>query len=131
MFEQDYLLRQITMMTKVLLKIFFKLDIGETMDVEFEDAETLALHNEILSLADRGQICQAEDRLFEVLEKNPSDENLKTALLFYDHLIKKDESFLEENDFSRKEIESGINDCIKLYGLEEEVDKIVPKINPY
>lgn len=43
---------------------------------------------------------------------------LETALLFYTHLNKKDDEFLEKNNFGREEIMLGLKTIISDYGLE-------------
>ena len=126
MFKQDYLLKQISQMTKVVLKIFFGLDVDkEGEEYDFEDVESLTLFNDLKSMVDIGKIGDAEDKMFDVIENNMSRENLKTALLFYDYLNRKDDDFLEMNNFSRKEIEMGVKDVIKMYEIEEDVNKLL------
>ena len=39
------------------------------------------------------------------------------ALLFYSYLNEKDDGFLQEHNFSREEIKSGLEQLISRYGL--------------
>ena len=45
-------------------------------------------------------------------------ESLKTALLFYSHLNQLDNDFLEDHNYSREEIVSGVRDVLNRYHLD-------------
>ena len=64
-----------------------------------------------------GNINEAEDRLFELCEDNNRNK-LQTALLFYSYLNKKNDEFLEKNNFSREEIVLGLRTIMSDYGLD-------------
>ena len=49
-------------------------------------------------------------------------QKLKTALLFYNYLNDKEDSFLEEHDFSRDEIRDGVKRVASLYGVAGMVE---------
>ena len=112
MFEQDYIMRLIQEMVRVLLKLLFHMDAAaptaELCD-QLEEKETL------LELVDAGDICGAENRIYElVYEGNP--EALEMALLFYSYLNEKPDDFLAEHNFSRQEIKEGLEDIASRYG---------------
>ena len=115
MFEQDYIMRLIQEMVKVLLKLLFHLDADAPtakLYSQLEEKETL---ESLLELVDEGDICGAENRIYElVYDGNPNA--LKTALLFYSYLNEKPEDFLAEHDFSRQEIKEGLEDIASRYG---------------
>lgn len=116
MFEQDYIMRLIQEMVRVLLKLLFHLDTDAPtarLCEQLEAKETLAT---LLELVDGGDICGAENRLWELVSAgNP--EALEAALLFYSYLNEKTDDFLEEHDFSRQEIKEGLEDVVSRYGL--------------
>ena len=69
----------------------------------------------LISLADAGRICEAENELSDILESG-SDVACQIALMFYEHLNEFTDSFLEEHGFSREEIRQGVLDVAKRMG---------------
>ena len=71
-------------------------------------------------MADSGQINAAEDRLFDLVENAAWEDEQKAALIlsFYDWLNEKPDEFLESARFSRDEIVEGMEDALKLIGME-------------
>ena len=74
----------------------------------------------IRRMADSGQINAAEDRLFDLVENAAWEDEQKAALIlsFYDWLNEKPDEFLESAGFSRDEIVEGMEDALKLIGME-------------
>lgn len=66
-----------------------------------------------------GKIDEAENRLYDLTsgEGDEDRRNLEAGLLFYYALNGKSDDFLEEHDFSREEIMTGIQDLADRYGL--------------
>lgn len=116
MFEQDYIMRIIREMIRVILKLMFNIDtISPTSELLKESKEKQTL-NELYGLVDEGKINEAENIIYDLTEKGDIS-NLKTALLFYSYLNDKDNSFFEVNDFSREEIKDGLMNILSEYGL--------------
>lgn len=119
--EQDYLLKQIKAIAKLISQILFK---RESYEYELpKDGNYSTLDNlyvELNKLLDLNKINQAEDLLFENVDaKNPIV--LIIALNFYARLAEKSEKELKSANFSRVEIEQGFLDVLKLYNIK--VDK--------
>ena len=110
LYEQDYGMRMIREMIRFLLKVFFHCDSESVSDVLLRETVDRGELNSLLHLADEGRISEAEDRLFEMPDDGKRG-NLAAALAFYSHLNDKSDEFLEEHDFSREEIVSGIRDA--------------------
>lgn len=53
---------------------------------------------------------------------------LETALLFYSYLNDKTDEFLEEHNFSRDEIISGLKDVVGRYGLNGMADVFLEEL---
>lgn len=120
MFESDYIMRLIKEMIRALFRLIFHTNAetpAEEAAADLSKEEKAAL-GELFRLADDGRIDEAENRLSDLVEE-ADGEALKIALLFYDHLNEKDDAFLEEHDFSRKEIKAGLETVAKKYGLLE------------
>ncbi|MCL1853583.1 MAG: DUF6483 family protein [Peptococcaceae bacterium] len=119
--EKDFLMRQFMMLARFLSQVFFKKMMAGQEQVIFYDHST-AKRNEDLSddlneLVGMGEINEAENRLFQVFEQNPSEENFATAVAFYGKLMQWDEGALRENHFSRDEVGSGFQDICRMYGV--------------
>lgn len=121
MFENDYILKQIEMSTKFLAKLIFgkespeyKLQYDEIANEKPIDLLCLTLRRMI----DEGEINEAENLLYENIEREPRAEYLEIAIDFYDRLSKLSADRLDECDFSRAEIFEGLENVKKIYGIE-------------
>ena len=116
MFEQDYVMRMIKEIARVLAKIIFNAD-SETIEEDLkEDKETQQKLTKVFDMIDEGLINEAEDIIFEILEKG-NKTDLQIALQFYSYLNDKSDLFLEKHNFSREEILSGLRDVMAQYGV--------------
>ena len=111
-------MRQIQMLAQMLAKMLFG---KETTDYIIENEEELngtdLLYKAISELLKKGDICGAEDLLFEALE-NGGKENLEVAIDFYAKLNKMTDGELESANFSREETEEGLRNAVAMFGLE-------------
>lgn len=121
MFEQDYIMRLIREMVRMILKIVFHIDTDTPTAELLSKTEEGELLNHLLDMVDNGKINEAENKICELtFQDNP--ENLKAALLFYSYLNDKTDLFLEKNNFSREEVKEGLKDVISRYGLDGLTD---------
>lgn len=118
-FTQDWIMRQVQMLAQMLAKILFGKD---TTDYIVEDEGDLngtdLLYKALCAKLEKGDICGAEDLLFEALE-NGGKENLEVAVDFYARLNKMSDAELESANFSREEVEQGLQNAAALFGLED------------
>ena len=119
MVEQDYIMRLIKELIRALLKVIFHTDLDMPSVEMLKDAQRRCALEELLNLMDNGEINEAENRLYDLTsgEEDEDRHNLEAGLLFYYILSGKDDDFLEEHDFSREEIMTGIQDLADRYGL--------------
>ena len=117
-YEQDYVMRMIKEMTEVLARIifhrktpFYELD----MENKYRSGEDFYL--KLCKLADAGKINEAENLLYEKLDREEQDY-LEMALAFYYHINQYTNGFLENHGYSRTEIEEGIETVLKEFGME-------------
>lgn len=116
MFEQDYIMRQIKEMIRAVLKLLFNIDTESTLTQWVEKSEESEPISSLLKLVDDGNIDEAENTVYDIIA-DCSESSLKTALLFYAHLNKKSDSFLEAHNFSRDEVKQGLTDILSKFGL--------------
>ena len=115
--QYDWFLFQIQMLALAIARIVF----GKgSLEYETESEEipttTDLLHRRLLELLAKKRICEAENLLFDSLDPH-NKSGLALALDFYDRLNKLTDEELEQNNFSREEIDSGLRDVMKLYEL--------------
>ena len=103
MLQDDYILRQIREMVRAVMKMLFQVSASELTPDVIEDKEARQTLETLTSLADEGNIDEAENKLYE-MTCDGDRQNLEIGLLFYYNLNGKDDDFLEAHNFSREEI---------------------------
>ena len=109
-------MRLVKEMVRTILKLLFDIDTESPTEELLEEQEEKETLDKLLLLVDNGNINQAENELYELLAEE-SRTNLKIALLFYSYLNEKNDTFLEEHNFSREEVEEGLRTVVSQYGL--------------
>jgi len=104
-------------MIQLIAKVFFKKD---TIKYEIIDESNITqadlLHKELVGLLNSLRINEAENLLFERIRTNDLNY-LAVALDFYRRINELNDEELEEADFSRDEIKSGLEEISKMFGL--------------
>ena len=116
MLQDDFILRQIREMIHAVMKMLFQVNASELSPEVIEDASARTVLEELLALTDEGRIDEAENQLYE-MTCDGDRQNLEIGLIFYYILNAKSDEFLEENNFSREEIMTGIQDLADRYNL--------------
>ena len=124
MFEQDYIMRLIKDMVRAILKLLFGIDTPQPTAELLEVKEDRAVLESLMDLVDAGKICEAENRIYELTDSEKKTD-LEIALLFYSYLNDKDNAFLEEHDFRREEVKTGLQDILEKYGIMGLTDAFV------
>ncbi len=117
MFEQDPIMRQIHDIVKAAAKMMqMNVDIESEQLVQIEDAQVQQTTSMLLTQLNHGDINEAENKLYEMLE-HPTMDMLHAGIAFYAHLDQMDDAFLLSHDFSREEVEDGKAHLLDVYGL--------------
>ncbi|MCB6202458.1 DUF6483 family protein [Extibacter muris] len=115
-FEQDYIMR----LVKDLVRFLMQLLTGKPQFRYEADIEQPSAcgddYTRIIAMADAGRINEAENLLYENLDRD-NEDYLLMGLSFYSHVNDFDDDFLRESDYSRDEIRDGIESFIKEYGI--------------
>ena len=100
-YEQDYIMRLIKQVIRALIGILLnkKTTMEYEMPVNRQQTSGEDFLARLISLADAGKICDAENELSDILESG-SDPAFQIALMFYDHLNNYNDSFLEDTVFA-------------------------------
>lgn len=126
MFEEDYIMRQIREMVRMLLKLLFQLDQEEDSEELLRGTKENEVLRELLEMVDDGRINEAENRVYELCEDGEM-ANLKVMLLFYDYLNGKSDEYLEECEFSREELKEDMRDLLAGFGLSDMAEVFLRK----
>jgi hypothetical protein len=120
-YEKDYIMRLIHGIARVLMKLLYG-DEAEDGDgaIVLKEQEARENNDYLAGMIDAGQVNEAEEKLFDLLESVGWErrEKASLAIAFYDRLNSKDDAFLEAADFSREEIIRGLEDALRLAEME-------------
>ena len=117
MFENDYIVRMITDIVRAIIRLVLGKDIDkEELINEAESPVTYQLNQELIDMADNGDITGAENRLYDMLNEDDMS-TFELAMSFYLHINQYEENFLDANDFSREEIKEGIFNILTKFGV--------------
>ena len=126
MFEEDYIMRQIREMVRMLLKLLFQMDLEEDSEELLRGTKENEVLRELLEMVDDGRINEAENRVYELCEDGEM-ANLKVMLLFYDYLNGKSDEYLEQCEFSREELKEDMRDLLEGFGLSDMAEAFLRK----
>lgn len=116
-YENDFIMRQVRDMTRMLAKILFGKNTA-IYEYQQEDNYTAAdsLYARLIAMVDAGKINEAENRLYEELDRD-EEGTFEVALGFYDYLNELPEEFLEAHDYSRDEVKEGAQSLADRKGM--------------
>ena len=123
MLKNDYIMRKIEEWISMILEFVFKIDKNSSPEKLLKLEERKEVLKDLKSKIDIGNINEAEDSLFEML-KHKTQDSLLIGLLFYSYLNEKDSKFLNEHDFERDEIKTGIKDLLNEFNMNNLSDLI-------
>lgn len=120
--EKDYIMRLIKEMVRVLFSLMFG---KKYVSVELEAAKKYEVSgrklDELLELADAGQINEAENFLLCGLDYT-NQEEVALAALFYQHLSEMEEEFLAQHQYSKEEVLEGMKELLRKAGHQEVME---------
>ena len=124
MFEQDYIMRLIREMVRVISKIIFHKQKTDEEKPDLQDIGAAKRYERLLMLVNAGNINEAENLLYEELDTSSMDE-LQSAIFFYSYLNELDNETLEKADFSREEIKEGLLNILHTFGYGGLADTLI------
>ena len=110
-------MRLINELVRAVLKLLFNIETDSPSAELLKDSEEEQTLNELIDMVDAGLINEAENRLYDITEDR-NKKDLEAALLFYSYLNNQSDEYLEEHNFNREEVKSGLIDVLKRYGVE-------------
>ena len=115
MVEQDYITRMINGNIRTILKLVFHMEGNQEDNIVLENEDVAQKYIRLTDLINVGKVNEAENILLEELDYSDIKE-FEMGLKFYSYLNDIDQDFLEECDYTKKEIVQGIKDMCKMYG---------------
>ena len=121
MFGEDYLMRQIQDMSRALGKILFNKSIPseEIVNPDGSLSENAMNKAVLLKRLEENRVNDAENFLFEVIDRSNDPANLDLAIWFYAQLNRMTAAELARADFSREEIGEGLAAVKEIIGRYE------------
>ena len=117
-YYQDWIMRQIEIFCTTLGHILFGHN-PNTVQLEQSpqgQPSMNLLYLQLRTLMDEGKICEAENLLYDAMEE-PDQSVLEAALGFYEDLNRLSDPQLENANFSRDEILSGLQEVCTVFGI--------------
>ena len=116
--KDDYVMRMIKDMARVLARLILgKDDINYVLPEDEEFTVIDNLYKKLITMADAGQINEAENILLNELE-DKSSEYFEMAASVYLHLNEYSDGFLDAHQYSREEINEGMGNLGKEFGVD-------------
>lgn len=116
MFEQDWILRQIKEITKVVAHIVFGAEVHSSALMLQQQEKEKA--DDLIDKLKLGRIQEAVDAVY-VLSENNTKENLLIGLEFYAQLSDMEEEFLIENGYSLVKAKNDFMSFAERFGMEQ------------
>ncbi|MDR3552554.1 MAG: DUF6483 family protein [Clostridia bacterium] len=117
MLQEDWFMRQIKDMINFLISVILhKKTANYEISIGQNTAAADTLYRQLSELIEELKINEAENLLFENINAG-SLRYLELAVDFYSRLNDLDDETLEKCGFSRREIEEGLKDSAKLFGV--------------
>lgn len=125
-FQDDWMMRQIEMMTRFIANVVFgknEAEVQYEIIGNIDDSNSLEptdiIHLKLCSLIREGDICTAEDIIFDNMEY--SEKYIELAADFYQRLNRLSDAELEAGGFSRDEVYDGYIEIMGLLGVPVDV----------
>lgn len=122
MFQNDWAMRQVEEIGRFLAKLLFNKEttIYEVItDENGNITDEGLLYLELKTLLRQGRLNQAENLLFERINRGENLEYLEIAIYFYSQLNNLTDEYLEAHGFSREEVKEGLMEVRALYGIAD------------
>lgn len=113
--NNDYILRLAEELGKFAAKALLHKEQEEYENINLDSLSSEEILNILLKkLIREGKYNEAENILFEELNKNPSDDLVNIGKKFYNVLLSKNDEELIRGNFSRQEVLQGLKDMKKI-----------------
>lgn len=118
MFEQDWIMRQVSDMVRFMTRVILQKEspLYQQSGEESPNSESGLPHQRLGKLIDEQKFREAKNVLDERMDGSDR-KDFEVAVDFYARLNRMDDKTLEENGFSREEIQEGLNSAAHAFGV--------------
>ncbi len=122
--EKDFIMRQIHEIIKLLIHLILGKNENQaepSLAAKYNLSDSK--HNQIKAMVDCGEINEAENLLFEKLDR--ADQSSVAELLFlYEYTSQQSSEFLEQHNYSKEEVLEGLQMLAAKTGFQHIIDLI-------
>ena len=121
MFQNDWMMRQIDEITRVLARVIFNKEstiYNVIVDEQGNCTDAGELYLRLKVLIKQGELNKAENILFERIKSSYDMQYFEIAIDFYAQINSFDDEKLERLNFSREEIKEGLEEVKKIYEVD-------------
>lgn len=120
---QDTILRKVDELTRVMLRVVYKIDTEYGEDILYEDINKDAadIASRLFTQVEDGRIKEAMDST-RLIMKGRTQTDLLTGLMFHSYLANLSEEYLDECGITAEDVRESAKDMLCTFGLEEWAD---------
>lgn len=125
MYQEDYILRQIQMLTRIIAKYAFGMEVESSTDLLPMSPEKREIADELLQKIDSGKIREAEADLDRITAARTLDD-LLVGMAFYSRIGQKSESFLDDHAYNDVDLKLGLRKFSERFGTKHLAELVMP-----
>lgn len=125
MYEQDFIMREINLMVRMIAKLVFRKDYKQDSALWLEVFGTLRDRNgepdDLIRLINEKRLKEVEAVLNMRIQQRNLDD-LQVGLAFYEYVSNLSPEELEQSDYKPEDAAAGLKHLLQIYGLEQMGD---------
>ena len=125
MYQEDYILRRIQMLTRIIAKYAFGMEVESSTDLLPMSPEKREIADELLQKIDSGKIREAEADLDRITAARTLDD-LLVGMAFYSRIGQKSESFLDDHAYNDVDLKLGLRKFSERFGTKHLAELVMP-----
>ena len=125
MYQEDYIIRQIQMLGRIIAKYAFGMEIESGREFRPQDPEMADKADELLRKIDSGNIREAEADLDRITASRTLDD-LLLGISFYSRIGEKSESFLDDHAYNDVDLKIGLRRFAERFGSKHLAELVMP-----
>lgn len=125
MYQENYIIRQIRELSRMIAQYVFRIDTQSHDELHITDPEKAEKTGELLRRIDCGDIRTAETELDRMTESRTLDD-LLAGIAFYTRIGEKSESFLDDHAYNDVDLKLGLGRFADRFGMKHLAELVLP-----
>ena len=125
MYQEDYIIRQIRQLSRMIAKYVFGAEIESGTELLPQNPEKQEKAGELLRKIDGGRIREVEAELDRLTAGRTLDD-LLTGMAFYARIGEKSESFLDDHAYNDVDLKLGLRKFSERFGSKHLAELVMP-----